>query len=377
MDSIKITSDLISCKSITPDNDGAIEKIEKILKESGFTCKILEFGRGSLKVKNLYAYLKRGKGPNICFAGHTDVVPAGNIEQWKTNPFISTVKNGRLFGRGASDMKGAIGAYLEASLNLIKYKKKFNGTISLLITGDEEGDANYGTKKVVDWLDGKKIRLDYCIVGEPTNPKFLGEMAKIGRRGSLNGVLNIHGKQGHVAYPERALNPIPSLLEYCSKLKEPLDKGNDFFQASNLEITSIDVDNQVTNLIPSEAFVRFNVRFNNNFTSKTLVSLLKKRLNMVGKNYDLDVNVSGESFYNSSEKLSKSLTSAIYKTLRLKPKMSTSGGTSDARFISNICPVIEFGLVGNTMHQVNENVKVSDIKKLSKIYFEFLKKIFF
>ena len=274
-------------------------------------------------------------------------------------------------------MKGAIGAYLEASLNLIKYKKKFNGTISFLITGDEEGDANYGTKKVVEWLIKKKIQLDYCLVGEPTNPKFLGEMAKIGRRGSLNGVLNVHGKQGHVAYPERALNPIQNLLKYCAKLKDPLDEGNSFFQASNLEITSIDVNNKVTNLIPSEAFVRFNVRFNNNFTSKSLISLLKERLNIVGNNYSLEIKVSGESFYNSSEKLSKSLTSAIYKTLRLKPKMSTSGGTSDARFIANIRPVIEFGLVGNTMHQVNENVKISDIKKLSKIYFEFLKNIFF
>lgn len=377
MNSIDITSDLISCKSITPTNDGAIEKIEQILERFGFTCKILEFGKGSLKVKNLYAYLKYGKGPNICFAGHTDVVPPGNMTQWKTNPFISTIKNGHLFGRGASDMKGAIGAYLEASLNLIKYKKKFNGTISFLITGDEEGDANYGTKKVVEWLIKKKIQLDYCLVGEPTNPKFLGEMAKIGRRGSLNGVLNVHGKQGHVAYPERALNPIQNLLKYCAKLKDPLDEGNSFFQASNLEITSIDVNNEVTNLIPSEAFVRFNVRFNNNFTSKSLISLLKERLNIVGNNYSLEIKVSGESFYNSSEKLSKSLTSAIYKTLRLKPKMSTSGGTSDARFIANICPVIEFGLVGNTMHQVNENVKISDIKKLSKIYFEFLKNIFF
>jgi len=376
MDCIHITSDLISCKSITPANDGAIEKIEKILKGFGFTCKILEFGRGSLKVKNLYAYLKYGEGPNICFAGHTDVVPPGNIKQWKTDPFLSTIKNGYLFGRGASDMKGAIGAYIEACLNLIKYKKKFNGTLSFLITGDEEGEANYGTKKVINWLIKKKIKLDFCLVGEPTNPSFLGEMAKIGRRGSLNGVLNVHGKQGHVAYPERAKNPIQNLLKYCGKLKEPLDKGNDFFQASNLEITSIDVGNQVTNLIPSEALVRFNVRFNNNFTSKSLVSLLKKRINTVGRNYNLEIKVSGESFYNPSEKLSKSLTSAIYKVLKLKPKMSTSGGTSDARFISNICPVIEFGLVGNTMHQVNENVKISDIKKLSKIYFEFLKNIF-
>ncbi len=377
MDCIGITSDLISCKSITPTNDGAIEKIEKILTGYGFTCKTLEFGKGKLKVKNLYAFLKYGKGPNICFAGHTDVVPPGNISQWKTNPFLSTIKNNRLYGRGASDMKGAIGAYIEAIINLINYKKNFNGTISLLITGDEEGEANYGTKKVIDWLIKRKIKIDFCLVGEPTNPKFLGEMCKIGRRGSLNGILNVYGTQGHVAYPERAINPMKSLLKYCDILNEPLDKGNDFFQASNLEITSIDVDNQVTNLIPSKALLRFNIRFNDNFNSKSLISLLRKRLDTIGDNYKLEVKVSGESFYNTSDKLSKSLSSAIYKVLKIKPEMSTSGGTSDARFISSICPVIEFGLVGNTMHQVNENVKISDVKKLSKIYFEFLKLIFF
>lgn len=377
MESVEITSKLISCQSITPIDDGAIKFLKKILDKTGFKCYVLEFGHNHKKVINLYASFKGGVGPNICFAGHTDVVPPGDLKQWKSKPFIPTIKKGVLYGRGTSDMKGAIGAFLDAAIKYIKQQKKnFKGSISFLITGDEEGEAKNGTKKVVDWLIKKGEKIDYCLVGEPTNPNQLGEMAKIGRRGSLNGVLTITGQQGHVAYPDRALNPVRSLIKFCEKLLEPLDSGNKIFQASNAEITSIDIGNTVTNLIPSRAKVRFNVRFNNNFTSKSLIRLLKKKLNTIGKNYSIEFTVSGESFYNPSKVLSSNLTSAINSVLDIEPEMSTSGGTSDARFISKICPVIEFGLVGKTMHQVNENVKEKDIKNLSKIYLEFIKNSF-
>lgn len=376
MKPLEITSKLVSFKSVTPNDDGAIEFLSDLLCDNGFHCKILEFGPKSKKIKNLYAYFKGGKGPNICFAGHTDVVPAGNVSKWNTDPFNPIKKNGIIYGRGTSDMKGAIGAYISAATEFIKeYKGKFSGTISFLITGDEEGEANFGTKKVIEWIIKEKVKIDYCLVGEPTNPNFLGEMAKIGRRGSLNAVLKVFGKQGHVAYPERAENPIKTLLKYCNKLQEPLDQGNDIFQSSNLEITSIDVSNTITNLIPSEAIIKFNIRFNSNFSSKSLIRVIKKRLNQIDKKYELIVKVSGEPFYNTSEKLSNSIEDAVLKSVKNKPSMSTSGGTSDARFISKICPVIEFGLVGKSMHQVNENVRIEDIKKLSEIYKKFIKNI--
>ena len=222
----------------------------------------------------------------------------------------------------------------------------------------------------------KKIKLDYCVVGEPTNPNFLGEMAKIGRRGSLNCKLKINGKQGHVGYPDRAKNPINDAIKFCNELKKPLDKGNKFFQPSNLEITSFDVDNKITKLIPQSAHIAFNVRFNDYFNSKSLIELIKKRLRKVGKNFVLETKVSGESFYNPSKELTKHLTSSVFETTGKKLSLSTTGGTSDARFISRICPVIEFGSVGKTMHQIDERVKISDLEKLSEIYLKLLRKIF-
>lgn len=375
MDLIKLTSELIEFKSITPKDDGAIEFLYKILTSNGFKCKILKFGKNN-KVNNLYASFKGGNGPNFCFAGHTDVVPAGIMSEWKTDPFKPKIINGKIFGRGTSDMKGAIAAFLSAGLKYIDSFPKFNGTISYLITGDEEGEAKYGTKKVLNWLSENKKKIDFCIVGEPTNPNFLGEMIKNGRRGSLNGEIEVFGIQGHVAYPEKAKNPIKVALLYCNELLKPLDNGNKIFEPSNLEITSIDVDNEIVNLIPSKVNIKFNVRFNNKFTSKTLVSEIRKRLNKVGRNYKLSVKVSGEAFHNSSEKLTSLLSQAIIQISNRKVKLSTSGGTSDARFISKFCPVIEFGLVGKTMHKVNENVKISDIKKLSEIYEKFLNLFF-
>jgi len=375
VDVIKLTSELIEFESISPKDDKAIKFLSKLLISRGFECQILKFGTKN-KVNNLYASFKGGHGPNICFAGHTDVVPAGILSQWKTDPFKPKIINGKIFGRGACDMKGAVAAFLIAGINYINIFPKFSGSISYLITGDEEGEAEYGTKRVISWLREKKKKIDFCIVGEPTNPNFLGEMIKNGRRGSMNGKIEVFGIQGHVAYPEKARNPIKISLLYCKELLKPLDIGNKIFEPSNLEITSIDVKNEVVNLIPSKVTIKFNVRFNNQFSSKTLVSEIKKRLNKVGRNYKLSVKISAESFYNPSEKLTSLLSQAIKEIANKKVKLSTSGGTSDARFISKFCPVIEFGLVGKTMHKVNENVRISDIKKLSKIYESFLNLFF-
>ncbi len=375
MDPIDLSSKLISFKSISPKSDGSIEFIQKILQAKKFKCNSLEFGRP--KVKNLYAEYTGGKGPTVCFAGHTDVVPPGDIKEWESNPFKSTIKNGNLYGRGASDMKTGIASFLSATIFFLEKKQgRFNGCLSFLITSDEEGNANYGTKSVVEWLEKKKKKIDFCLVGEPTNPSLLGEMVKIGRRGSLNGVIDIKGKQGHVAYPEKATNPIDCLLKICDVIQQPLDEGSKIFQPSKLVITSIDVNNKVTNIIPGNAKIRFNVRFNNNFTSKKIIEILEQRIAKVDNNIKISFKVSGESFFNFSEKLTDAISKSIKKITKKTPILSTSGGTSDARFIAKLCPVIEFGIVGKTMHQTNENVSIKDIASLSKIYFEFLENIF-
>ena len=371
MDPLKLSSELISFKSVSPKSAGSLEFIRDILNENKFVCNLLEFG--DQKVKNLYACFEGGNGPNLCFAGHTDVVPPGNIKNWSSDPFIPNVKKGVLFGRGASDMKTAIASFICASLKFIKKEnKKFNGSLSFLLTADEEGDADYGTKEVVEWMVKNKKKIDFCIVGEPTNPSFLGEMIKVGRRGSLNGEIIVNGIQGHVAYPEKCKNPIDGVLEICKELNKPLDKGSELFQPSNLVITSIDVGNNVTNLIASNATIRFNVRFNDKFKSSEIIQILDDRLKKTCCNYNMKIKVSGESFFNYSEKLTTSLVSAIKKVTKKNPELSTSGGTSDARFISKICPVIEFGIVGKTMHQIDENVNLSDIEKLSNIYYQFI-----
>ncbi len=375
MDALKLTEDLIRFKSISPSSEGSLEYLEEVLKTYKFECHLLEFG--DQKVKNLYAVLRGGDGPNVCFAGHTDVVPPGDQDSWDSDPFVPFQKDGKIYGRGASDMKSAIAAYLSAVIFFLKKKNyKFNGSISFLLTADEEGDANFGTKMVVDWLEKKKIKLDFCLVGEPTNPLKLGEMVKIGRRGSLNGHITVIGKQGHVAYPKLALNPIDGILKICNELKLPLDKGSKAFQPSNLVITSIDVGNNITNLIPNKGSIKFNVRFNDNFDSTSLINLLHNRIKKTDENYRLEVSVSGESFFNFSEKITQAIVNSIQKITKLTPELSTTGGTSDARFISKLCPVIEFGLIGKTMHQVNENVEIKDIKNLHNIYSEFIENIF-
>ena len=372
---LTLAKELIKFPSVTPKDAGAIEFLAKQLKKLGFDCKILEFkdkNKKSKPIKNIYAKLGN-KGPNLCYAGHTDVVPPGNIKDWTVNPFKPTIKKNHLIGRGANDMKSSIACFVSAVEKFLKKNKKFDGSISLLITGDEEGFAINGTKKVVDYLKKKKEKIDFCIVGEPTNPNKLGEMIKIGRRGSISGTIVIFGSQGHVAYPHLSNNPVNTLVKICKKLNEKkLDKGNKNFQPSNLEFTSINVDNKATNVIPATARAQFNIRFNNIHTS----SSLKKKINLIVKNlskknkckFKIDFHISGESFLTKPNKTIYMAKNIIKKITGITPVFSTTGGTSDARFIRKISPCLEFGLVNKTMHKIDECVSLKDLKNLTKIY---------
>ncbi len=380
-DELQLSKDLIRFPSVTPIDAGAINYLSDKLKQLGFICKILEFkDKKNSTIKNLYARLGN-KQPNLCYAGHTDVVPPGNIKDWIVNPFKPVVKNNYLIGRGANDMKSSIACFLSAVNSFLKSNKNINGSISFLITGDEEGKAINGTKKVVDYLIKKKEKIDFCIVGEPTNPNKLGEMIKIGRRGSLSCNLEIHGSQGHVAYPHLSKNPINSLITICKKLKEkPLDKGNKHFQPSNLEVTGIHVDNKVHNVIPARAKTLFNIRYNNFHTAVSL----KKKINSIVKlvckknkvKFKIEFLNSGNSFLTQPGTTTLMAKRIIKKVTKINPVFSTTGGTSDARFIKKIAPCLEFGLVNKTMHRVNECVSLKDLKNLKKIYYQILQKYF-
>ena len=331
-------------------------------------------------MKNLYARLGN-KGPNFCYAGHLDVVPAGNLKDWTVNPFKPSIKKGYLIGRGANDMKSSIAAFVSAVSNFVGNKRKFNGSISLLITGDEEGVAINGTKKVVDYLRKKKEKIDFCLVGEPTNPNKLGEMIKIGRRGSMTGRLSIIGVQGHVAYPQRANNPSTALVQILKELKEiKFDNGTKDFQPTNLEITKINIDNSADNVIPGLANAKFNIRFNNKHTSssikKKIDTIIKKISNRNKSKYKIDYSVSGEAFLTKPNNTTFMIRDIIKKITKIKPQLSTTGGTSDARFIRKISPCLEFGLVGKTMHKIDEAVSLKDLKNLKKIYQNILNNYF-
>ncbi len=365
---LKLAKDLIRKPSITPKDAGAINLLAKNLRSIGFNCKIINFKN----IKNLYAKLGKSS-PNFCYAGHTDVVPPGNIKNWTTNPFKPIVRNNKLIGRGANDMKASIACFVAAVSRFKNENKNFKGSISLLITGDEEGIAVNGTKRVIKYLKRKREKINFCIVGEPTNPNKLGEMIKIGRRGSLTGRLTIIGSQGHVAYPHRANNPSSTLIKILKKIKDlKLDKGTKNFQPSNLEVTKINIDNHADNVIPGSAEAVFNIRFNDKHSS----SSLKNKLNKIFKSFTranksrfkITYEVSGEAFLTKPNKTTYMVQNIVKKVTGLKPKLSTSGGTSDARFIKNIAPCLEFGLVGKTMHKIDESVSVSDLKKLTKIY---------
>ena len=371
LDPVEFTADLIRCPSITPSEGGALDLLQHTLEGLGFKCYRLPFSDvvDTPDVDNLYA--RYGKAtPNFCFAGHTDVVPTGPVEEWSANPFHAEVKDGVIIGRGAADMKGAIAAFVSAAQRFID-AGAFDGSISFLITGDEEGPAINGTRKMLDWLDENQEKLDICVVGEPTNPMELGEMAKIGRRGSMNMILNVRGTQGHVAYPHLANNAAHRLVAMLDALiSEPLDDGNAHFQASSLQITSIDIGNPTENVIPGEAEARFNIRFNDIHTSESLATWVRNKLDGAanGTDYDLKVRVSGESFVFPPGELSNLISDACEKVVGRRPELSTTGGTSDARFIKNHCPVAEFGLISQTMHKVNERTRIDDIQNLSEIY---------
>ena len=378
---LQLAKELIKFPTVTPIDAGIMKFLEKKLKTLGFKTKILEFNeKNSKPVKNLYARLGN-KGPNFCYAGHLDVVPAGNLKDWTVNPFKPSIKKGFLIGRGANDMKSSVAAFVSAVSNFISKGRQFNGSISLLITGDEEGVAINGTKKVVEYLRKKKEKIDFCLVGEPTNPNKLGEMIKIGRRGSMTGKLTIIGVQGHVAYPDRANNPSTALVQILKELKEiKFDNGTKDFQPTNLEITKINIDNFADNVIPGSANAKFNIRFNNKHSSNSIKKKIDKIIKRISKKnkskFNIDYSVSGEAFLTKPNDTTYMIRDEIKKITKIKPKLSTTGGTSDARFIRKIAPCLEFGLVGKTMHKVDEAVSLSDLKKLTLIYSNILKNYF-
>ena len=381
LNQLQLAKELIRFPSITPVDAGIMKFLEKKLKRLGFKTKTLEFKeRGFKPVKNLYARFGN-KSPNFCYAGHLDVVPPGNIKDWTTNPFRPSIKRGHLIGRGANDMKSSIAAFVSAVSKFLSKNKKFDGSISLLITGDEEGDAVNGTKKVVEFLRKKREKINFCLVGEPTNPNVLGEMIKIGRRGSLTGKLIIFGLQGHVAYPSRANNPSTTIVNILKELKEiKFDKGTKDFQPTNLEVTKININNTADNVIPATAEATFNIRFNNKHSSNSLKKKLNKIFRKITKKhkskFKIEYRVSGEAFLTKPNKTTFMIQNIIKKITKLKPKLSTTGGTSDLRFIRTICPGLEFGLVGKTMHKVDEAVSLKDLKNLTKIYENILKNYF-
>jgi succinyl-diaminopimelate desuccinylase len=378
-----LAAELIRRPSVTPKDEGALEIVARTLEGLGFTCHRLTFdepgpsGDKADPIANLYA--RRGTGsPNLCFAGHTDVVPVGNAEAWSFEPFGAAVQDEVLCGRGAVDMKGAIAAFIAAAEAFIaKRGANFTGSISFLITGDEEGVAINGTKKVLEWLANRGETIDACLVGEPTSAAALGDMIKIGRRGSMTGRLTVEGVQGHVAYPHLADNAAHRLVALLAGLTgRALDDGTEHFQKSGLQVTTIDIGNPTTNVIPGAARATFNIRFNDLWSSAKLKSWVTETLDRVDPNYRLVWEVSGESFLVPPGKISDSLTGAIHAVTGRTPELSTTGGTSDARFIQAHCPVAEFGLVGATMHKVDERVELADITRLTAIYGGFLDRFF-
>jgi len=381
LNDVKLAKELIKFPSVTPIDAGVMRFLEKNLKKLGFKTKVIEFKEKNYKpVKNLYARLGTKK-PNFCFAGHLDVVPPGNIKNWSVKPFKPSIKKGFLIGRGANDMKSSVAAFVSAVSIFLSKNKKFNGSISLLITGDEEGDAVNGTKKLVKYLKNRREKINFCLVGEPTNPNKLGEMIKIGRRGSLTGELTIIGTQGHVAYPDRANNPSTTIISILNELKKiKFDKGTKKFQPTNLEVTKININNTADNIIPQSAEATFNIRFNNKHTSNSIKNKLNKIFQRISKRnkskYKIIYKVSGEAFLTKPNKTTLLIQKIIQKITKIKPKLSTTGGTSDARFIRKISPCLEFGLVGKNMHKIDESVSLIDLRKLTRIYENILQNYF-
>jgi succinyl-diaminopimelate desuccinylase len=378
VDPAMLAAELIRRPSVTPRDEGALEIAARTLEDIGFTCHRLTFGdKGADSIANLYARWGSG-GPNLCFAGHTDVVPVGAADQWTFDPFAASIRDGVLCGRGAVDMKGAIAAFVAAAEGFLARRGPgFTGSISLLLTGDEEGAAINGTRKVLEWLARRGEAIDACVVGEPTSASDLGDMVKIGRRGSMTGRLTVDGVQGHVAYPHLADNAAHRLVALLAELTaHNLDDGSEHFQKSGLQVTTIDIGNPVSNVIPGAAHATFNIRFNDLWTSDRLKAWVKEMLDRIDPNYRLAWEVSGESFVVPPGRVSDCLAEAIREITGLTPELSTTGGTSDARFIQTYCPVAEFGLVGQTMHKVDERVDLADLARLTAIYGAFLDRFF-
>jgi len=375
---VPLAQALLRCPSVTPRDEGALDLLQETLESLGAVCHRLPFETpGTARVDNLFARIGTG-APHFCFAGHTDVVPVGHPERWRVDPFAGAIEDGALIARGAADMKGAIAAFIAALGRYLEAGKDAPaGSISLLITGDEEGPATNGTVKVLDWMAERGHVPDFCLVGEPTNPTALGEAVKIGRRGSLNAHIAVDGHQGHVAYPHLAENPIPGLVKLLAAITaEPLDHGTDLFQPSNLEVTNLEVGNHAPNVIPGRAEAHFNIRFNDLHTGESLERWLRERCDATGVAYALEATVSGEAFLTPPGPFSETVAEAVAHRLGRRPELTTTGGTSDARFIRSVCPVVEFGLVGASMHKANEAASLADIEALTDIYHEVLDRVF-
>jgi succinyl-diaminopimelate desuccinylase len=371
LDPVELTRALVRRKSVTPRDDGALDVLEKALKGLGFSVTRLPFGEGDGRIDNLYARIGTS-APNFCFAGHTDVVPPGDEKRWSADPFAAEVRSGVLMGRGTADMKGAIAAFAAAAARH-KAKAPLKGSISLLITGDEEGLSINGTLPMLKWAKEKGEKIDHCLVGEPTNESKLGDMIKIGRRGSFTCEFTLRGVQGHVAYPHRAKNPLPALTRLLDRLAtECLDEGTPHFQRSNLEVVTVDTGNTAANVIPASAFARFNVRFNDLHTQSSLRDWARGEIERAATEAGLAAEIAfagiGEAFVTEPGDFTGLIVQASKEITGIDPKISTTGGTSDARFIHAYAPVAEFGLVGASMHKVDEHVPLADLDALTRIY---------
>jgi succinyl-diaminopimelate desuccinylase len=380
-DPIALTQALIRCRSVTPAEGGALTLLEQVLKPLGFATERMPFSEaGTPDVDNLYARLGSGgstNGPNLCFAGHTDVVPPGNEAAWTKAPFGAEIAGGMMYGRGAVDMKGAIACFVAAVARHQATGAKIPGSISLLITGDEEGPSVNGTDKMLKALAARGETLDACIVGEPSNPEALGDEIKIGRRGSLNGELIVHGRQGHAAYPHKAENPVPKLARLIDRLSStPLDQGTPDFEPSSLQVTVISAPNTATNVIPAEARAKFNIRYNDIWRRPALEDWVRLQLDAAAERvqarYDVSFSGTGDVFLTAPGPLVATMRDAVHAVTGRTPALSTGGGTSDARFIQAYCPVIEFGLVNRTIHQIDEHVATADLEQLTQIYQRFI-----
>jgi len=373
-DPVNLTSDLIRCESVTPKEAGAIVLLEELLSQAGFKCNRVDRG----EVSNLFA--RWGSGKTIGFNGHTDVVPVGSLVDWSVDPFGAEIKNGFLYGRGSTDMKSGVAAFAAAAIDFVQNSPP-DGSIVLAITGDEEGQAKDGTLALLDWMNKNNEIINHCIVGEPTCPEKMGEMMKIGRRGSMTAYFTVRGIQGHSAYPHRAKNPLPVMAKLIYDLtSHELDKGSKHFDASTLAVTTIDTGNTANNIIPAETKATVNIRFNDKHTSEKISAWLNEITNKIATENNIEINieiqVSGESFVTALGEFSSLVSNSVYSETGIYPEPSTSGGTSDARFIKDHCPVVEFGLVGKTMHQIDERVSIDQIYKLKAIYFNIIKNYF-